>query len=328
MDIIKGLRLRILISYWYYKDTDIDALVQKYFPDNPPEIFADSGAFSAMTQGGKVNLREYAQWLKKWKHHFSTYANLDVIKDPIHTWENQLKLEDLDLSPLPVFHVLEDWEYLERYIENYSYIALGVAGMQQRKKAIMGWITQCFKRAGDTCVFHGFGLTSLEVIKTFPWYSVDSSSWGAGFRFGIVPLFHDGKLLKAKLGSTDWFKYSSIVRSYGFDPMDFADRKKNDRKKICALSALSYMHLEKYLQQRHGIITIPGQEDGCKVHLVAAQSNGDDQRGSNMGFRNLSESLGGKVFLVDSTAEKSMDIGLMYPHIKGAIDGQEDSSQD
>jgi hypothetical protein len=309
------LKLRILLSYWYFKDTDLDAMLSKYFSEPYPDIFADSGAYSAMTQGSAVNIREYSEWLKRYRHLFKVYANLDVIMDPRATLRNQEWLEDQGLAPLPAFHVREDWEWLESYVSRYSYIALGVAGMQNRRKEIMSWLTRCFKIAGKKAVFHGFGLTSWPVISNFPWYSVDSSSWGQGFRFGVVPIFdpYRGRFHKLHLGDRQaWARYASLVTSLGFDPHDFADRQRNDRAKICAISALSFMRAESWLRGRFGEICIPNRpetESGLRVHLADGSTS------------NLSDADKGiKTYLAESRSE-ARDIR----NAQGYIDAQESS---
>ena len=270
-----GYHLRILLSYHYYKDTDLDQLFEKYFTEPYPDVFADSGAFSAMTQGSYIDIDDYANWLKKYNHLFSTYSNLDVIKDADGTWENQVYLEEKHgLSPLPVFHVLESFDWLERYIEKYQYIALGVAGMQQRG-GLMAWLTKCFQMAKGRAVYHGFGLTGWKVMRDFPWYSVDSSSWGQGFRFGQVPVFNTnkGRFEKLKLGDvTSWQRHGQLIDSMGFNWHDFAYRERNDRAKICAISALSYMMAQKWLRKRHGEIYIPNDNGApavLRAHLRA-----------------------------------------------------------
>lgn len=303
------MRLKVLLSYWYYKDVDLEALFEKYFKDNYPEIFADSGAFSAMTQGGEVNLQEYANWIKRWQHLFTTYANLDVIKNAEKTWENQQRLEDLGLQPLPAFHILEDWKWLEMYVDRYSYIALGIAGRQIEKDAIFRFIIKCFQIAGDKSVFHGFALTSWEVMRSFRWYSVDSSSWGSGFRYGRVPVFdfNKGRFFAGKLGDgKDWNKLGEVVRKYGFDPIDFADRNRNDRVKICALSALSYIRAEQWLKKFHGPIYIPGNSDHEELHghLCCGFPGGDvNNKGSNTSLNNLAKSLDDCVVLRSHLAD-------------------------
>lgn len=302
---VENLRLRVLISYWYYKNIDLEALLEKYFTPPYPDIFADSGAFSALTQGAEITVEEYAEWLKRWRYLFSAYANLDVIMEAKQTWENQHHLEDMGLEPVPCFHVNESWKWLEEYIDRYSYIALGVAGMQQRKDKLMSWLIRCFQMAEDRAVYHGFALTSWQVMSSFPWYSVDSSSWGQGFRYGRVPIFdyQHGRFLKLELGDwAAWQQHSSLVRDLGFDAMDFALRERNDRAKICAISALSYMLAERWLREHHGPITIPGGDgsSGPKTHLVTADSSVEAPKGGNMSLQALSQYRSGR-YLSDTS---------------------------
>lgn len=273
----RELKLRILLSYWYYKDTDLDALFKKYFTEPYPDVFADSGGFSAETQGVHIDRQDYAAWVRRWQHLFCVYANLDVIGDPAATATNQKWLEDAGLTPLPVFHTGSDWQHLDNLIEQYPYVALGGMVPYMRYPAkIMPWLVQVFKRAQGKTVFHGFGATSWRVVCAFPWYSVDSSSWGAGFRFGQVPVFDEqrGRFIDVRLGNRqECYRAAAVIRRLGFAPEDFADRKRNDRAKICAISALSYMKAEQWLRGRWGEIHIPGRAGApavLRAHLADA----------------------------------------------------------
>ena len=279
----KNLTLRLLLSYWYYKDVDLDVLFQKFFHPPYPEVFADSGAFSAKTQGKSVDLSAYCVWVNKWRHLITTYANLDVIGNAQASLENQKEMEKQGLSPIPVFHTGEPWNFLDSYIEQYPYIGLGgmVPYMREAEKVIP-WLVSCFKRAKGKSVFHGFGCTSWRVISVLPWYSVDSSSWGQGFRYGQVPLFDwsRGRFVDAQLGDAKTcYKHARLFRELGFDPAYFADREKNDRSLICAISAISYLVAEQWLTKRFGKIGIPrrdGSPLGMRMHLVDTRSGLSD----------------------------------------------------
>jgi hypothetical protein len=274
----RGVQLRILLSYWYYKDADLDALFAKYFTEPYPDVFADSGGFSAMSQNAEINIDEYAAWVKRYKHLFSVYANLDVIGDAKKTLENQTILEDKHgLTPIPVVHAAQSYAPLEHYMKNgYTYIALGgLVPYAAQPKVRMRYLIKAFQMAGEQAVFHGFGVTSWEVMSSLKWYSVDSSSWGSGFRFGTIPLFDSarGEFKKAKLGDSDGcYKVSRLFESLGFDWQDFADRKRNDRAKICAISALSYIKAEQYLRRKFGEVYIPNRDapEVLRAHLADA----------------------------------------------------------
>jgi hypothetical protein len=240
-------------------------MIDKYFNGRVPHIFADSGAFSAFTKGAEIDIKAYAKWLKENRDYISTYANLDVINDPESTWANQQRLEDMGLNPIPVFHVGSSWEYLERYIEHYPYIALGgMVPHMGKPKVLSPWLLKAFRMAiGEDgkprSVYHGFGATNWGIVKGFKWYSVDSSSWGMGYRYGRIPLFNPitGKFVPIRLGSKDTYEHARLIRQLGYDPTDFADKSRYDRSKTATIGALSYMNAEQWITQRLGQIEIP-----------------------------------------------------------------------
>lgn len=176
--------------------------------ENPITLFLDSGAFSAWTQGLTIDIQEYITFVKEHKDILEVYANLDVIgiggKQPNRltaekTLENQKIMEEAGLSPLPCFHFGEPFEFLEYYIANYDYLALGVAGNSGIK--LIPWLDECFSKyicdakGYPKVKVHGFAVTSLPLMLRYPWYSVDSTSWIMTSRMGsvYVPRYRNGE---------------------------------------------------------------------------------------------------------------------------------------
>jgi len=181
---------RILISFAEFNTRKaLESYISQF--DYPLDIFFDSGAFSAYSRGYRIDLEDYGRFLLENQHFFTVYANLDVIGDWRATWDNQQKLEAMGLSPLPVFHYGEPWEYLEQLVRRYDYLALGgMAGVRSKTK-LVPWIAQCFciiRSIKPHCRVHGFALTSPFLLRLFPWYSVDSSSYAAS-RYGQIFLW-------------------------------------------------------------------------------------------------------------------------------------------
>lgn len=166
---------------------------------NKVQLFLDSGAFSAKSQGVKINVKDYISFIKENEKHIDVYANLDVIGNPRATLRNQRIMEDAGLNPIPVFHFGEDEEkYLKLLIEKYNYIAIG--GMVKSGNLISfldrvfsNYI--CNKKGIPKVKVHGFGLTSLKLMLRYPWYSVDSTSWVVTGRMGsiYIPRYKNGK---------------------------------------------------------------------------------------------------------------------------------------
>lgn len=251
-------RLKLLLSYHYFKKTDLRELLTKYFGEKLPSIFIDSGGFSAATQGVDIDIDSYCEWIKQYQSLIHVYANLDVIGDPEKTYDQQKMMEDKGLKPLPVFHTGEPVKWLERYIdEGYEYIALGgmVPYARDRKKLIQ-WMSMCFKVAeesGKKIGYHGFGMTNWDLMRAYPWKSVDSSSWCSGFRYGSVYLFDEkkGRFFQVNLRDVKKsYKYAEILRRYGFSPNDLALEGEFDRVKVASISALSFMKAEAWLNKK------------------------------------------------------------------------------
>ena len=165
------------------------------------ELFLDSGAYSAWSQGKKISIDEYITFIKKHEDVIDVYANLDVITSAERTWRNQQHMEKAGLSPLPVYHFGEDIKWLTNLLERkYPYIGLG--GMVPiSTQNLVHWLDDLFKNyltdsTGIPIVkVHGFGLTSLRLMLRYPWYSVDSTSWVLTGRMGsiYIPKFRNGK---------------------------------------------------------------------------------------------------------------------------------------
>lgn len=185
-------------------------------PARSVDLFLDSGAFSAFSQGITIDLDEYIQFIQEHDRYLQVYANLDVIGDPEATWRNQQYMEDRGLHPLPTFHYGEPIRYLERYVSIYPYVALG--GMVPIKTAdLRVWLDVlfshylCDERGLPRCKVHGFGLTTFDLMLRYPWYSVDSTSWVVTSRMGsiYIPRKRDGRWI---YGENAW-KVCVSVRS-------------------------------------------------------------------------------------------------------------------
>ena len=164
---------RCLLSYYYWL---IDKRERRKI--NFSDIFIDSGAFSAWSQGIKINLYEYIDFVKEYLDKITVYSNLDVIGDANNTLKNQHEMQKSGLSPLPVFHINENYKCLDEYCKNYPYIALGgMVGKTRRQKD--NFLHNCFTviKKYFPIRIHGFALTDIELLKKYPFYSIDTTAW-------------------------------------------------------------------------------------------------------------------------------------------------------
>lgn len=179
------LSVRYFLESYHYVDKQ--SYVDRIRADKT-QVFLDSGAFSAWTKGVEIDLEGYCEYIKRNQDIIENVGGsvlasvLDGIGDPKKTWENQKKMEQLGVTPLPCFHFGEPDEYLAYYIANYSYITIG--GMVGKPAPqLQSWLDYIWSKfltdsnGVPKLKVHGFGLTNIKLMGRYPWYSVDSSSW-------------------------------------------------------------------------------------------------------------------------------------------------------
>jgi len=197
-EMIETERMYVLESFWYGGSIKNKFNKSKHF-----KLFLDSGAFSwynSVTKKGQVPtakdkqeyMDRYIAFIKEFPDRWHCCANLDVIGDPEQTWKNQKYMEEQGATPIPVFHYTHnqadihkesaEFDYFIRYIEEYPYIAVGGGASSglTRESYVERFGDKVFgeiENRGLKTKVHGFGVTSFMLMKRYPWYSVDSTSW-------------------------------------------------------------------------------------------------------------------------------------------------------
>ena len=179
---LKGLRINVLTSFYGAKDL--------FVPPFCHHLFLDSGAFSALRKKVKIDVADYTRFVHKWKSLVHIYASLDIIGDAVGSYKQWQSMRKAGLDPIPCFHIGEPWEYLDMYVQQTAYIALGgVAKSATPERSC--WLDEVFAHIGDLCIarklqVHGFGISDEETILRYPWESVDASSVHIMSRYGGI----------------------------------------------------------------------------------------------------------------------------------------------
>lgn len=146
------------------------------------KVFLDSGAFSSFSMGVDVSIEAYADFIKANQDIIEMASVLDAIGDPEGTYQNQQILESRGAEVLPCFHFGEPFDLCEYYVRNYDYITIG--GMVPiPNNQLEPWLDRLWdqvltdKEGFSRIKIHGFGMTARKLMRKYPWYSVDSSSW-------------------------------------------------------------------------------------------------------------------------------------------------------
>lgn len=111
-------------------------------------------------------------------------ASLDVIGNPSQSWDNWKFLKSQNIETLPCFHIREKFEWLTRYKNETSYIAIGGLVPYTRQARIMNlFLSKYFGTLRDYKI-HLYGIGNYNILKKYPCYSSDTTTWQQARRFG------------------------------------------------------------------------------------------------------------------------------------------------
>jgi len=201
------------------------------------KMFIDSGAHSwnkytiqQVGMKGKKKLPPIRQFAERYLDFvtsnptFATFVELDCYNvlpyEEISAYADALK-NVKNLTYLRVYHlsldggslkVLKDW-----IDQGYEYIGLGRDALPVYSKI--------FKLTRDRIKYHGFALTALDILKTYPFYSADSTTPISSVLFGT-------KLVKGKvIGRDRYKKEKDIYALYDSDrKLDHALKEYKERE--------------------------------------------------------------------------------------------------
>ncbi len=207
----------LLFSYYYIgsKDDTVTRETLKHFKDRGVFIMIDSGAHTFFSEEGlsiahskkkktkqtnyMVYSKGYAKWLEKFKDYIDVAVELDI--DVLIGYKKVLQirkmLEATGAKIMPVWHTsLGDAEW-ENMIRDYEYVGIGLGDAVNMKQILnIGFFSSKLKRAIETGTkVHAFGMVRPNYMLKLPFYTVDSSSWNAGSRYGQL-VGYDAKNIK------------------------------------------------------------------------------------------------------------------------------------
>lgn len=165
-------------------------------------LFLDSGAFTAYNTGKEVSLSAYIDFCLEHRQEYDLIAALDVIGDPEASARNYRTMRAAGLDVVPTYHLGDDWRYFEALLAEYATIAIGGVAFRVTKgkgsvSPFLRHLIRCHQLAQQAGVrLHGFGITWWDLIASLPWYSIDSSSFNQGARFGALQVWQGGRLVR------------------------------------------------------------------------------------------------------------------------------------
>lgn len=209
----------ILQSYYHMNS-------QKYMIPLLPHFknfLLDSGAFTFLNsiKDKKINWEvyviNYGNFIKQ--HDIKLFFELDI--DPIVGLKEVERLRGLlektsERKCIPVWHKSRGLDYWKQMCKDYDYVAIGGIVTQEIKRSEYDVFYPLLKIAKENnCKVHGLGFTNLKGLEKYKFYSVDSTSWLSGNRFGAVYMF-DGKTMQKQNKKAGYKVKSTEVAFHNF----------------------------------------------------------------------------------------------------------------
>lgn len=174
-------------------------------------LLIDSGAFTAWKKATQIDIQHYIQFAKELRSSARCpieFIGLDIIADGNATsdeteeacrqgFQNYEEMEAAGVQCLPTFHRGDPWPWLDRIAARAERFCLAPRVDGAKTTVKIEWLENCFKRLGEsawkTHRIHGLGISSAEIMETFPFYSVDSTAASVAVAKFLSYRYFDGR---------------------------------------------------------------------------------------------------------------------------------------
>lgn len=200
------------------------------------DFILDSGIFSFLNgkDTSKVDWEkytiDYADFVKM--HSIKNYVEIDI--DKMVGLDNVEKLRQIlnkrvGWKCLPVWHMNRGYDKWLEICRDYDYICFGAFltdGLKENKyNCILKFLADAKK---ENCKVHGLGFTNFKWLKVLKFYSVDSSSWTVGNRFGSLSKFTGDKIINIHRPKDTRLVHKSSLANHNFQEwikyVEYADK--------------------------------------------------------------------------------------------------------
>ena len=133
---------------------------------------------------------KYIDFVIEQKHNLDYYVELDIGEiigqDKVEKWRKILKEKGLFNKCITCYHPsIMSLDYFDKMCKESESKYVAVEGDRPLQRVGRLDYTTLIKIARkNNCKIHGFAMTKKSALKTFPFYSVDSSSWNAIWLYG------------------------------------------------------------------------------------------------------------------------------------------------
>ncbi len=254
-----------LVSYHYLQKLRVP-LAKKY-EGKEVKFFIDSGAYTYQAdpkyleytrEDWEKQIVSYLNWVKKNKDYIFAIANLDLENllgvEVVKEW-NEKYFEPFMLETgIPVcfiWHPICGEDGWERYCQRYPYVGMSWVADDGTDFSFSYGSNKLKVAEKYNTLVHGMGMTRTSILPKLPFYTVDSTSWKSGFRYGQIAIWN-GKKVQLK-GKEDFdTKVFPILRTYtDIDPpLDEEKIRQFYEPEVLRCNVYAYLKAEDFIRNQ------------------------------------------------------------------------------
>lgn len=186
----------------------------------------------------------YLNWIEANYDKASYFVELDlqeiVGQDTVWDWREQYKKRGVYDKIITVHHSGNKPEHFQEMIKHSQSKYIGLEGLRDGKIKLpyMELLKEAYHKQIKV---HGFALTNQKLISKYPFYSVDSSSWTAVNRYGVLFKFDKrGRMRQTRTTKEAFFKHGFDLRQATWF------RDKPDQHNKLAASQIEFRKMEEF----------------------------------------------------------------------------------
>lgn len=258
LDILHDLGIKnFLMSYEYLKGAGRNQL-KKY---EDMHLFIDSGAYTYLTnpeyesytiEQWEEQIKSYLKWAEKHKDSIFAIADLDlqylVGNDTVYRWRKEYFEPFMLRTGIPVCFIYheegaEQWEYM---CKRYPYIGLSLNVDGNIDEASL---REKFRIAEKyNTLIQGMASTRTSMLTQYPFYTVDSTTWNVGLKYGEISVWSGTKMSRIKKADFESKAFPAILR---YDtPFDLDLIREEDKTEMIRVNAYAFVQAEKYIHEK------------------------------------------------------------------------------
>ena len=201
--LVKNDIKNILFAYPYAKKTLLKEFDDYLTKVQDVNLLLDSGAFSVWTLGETMDLEKYKDFclvmMARFKDRVKSMhiVNLDVIPGRFGVKPTAEQVEESakqgrknyqyllknGIQTIPVYHQHEDIKWLKLMEKDTDYVGISPANDCSTENRMI-WMDEVYDYLRARIKTHSFGGVSERILRRYPLYSGDSSSWVIHYRYG------------------------------------------------------------------------------------------------------------------------------------------------